>query len=186
MLGNFYAVSGDLHQGKTLTFAAPSTSTAMESASPSFTTGILLDAVWKQEASEETIFPICVGSLHLDKLTTGPEALEHALRIHGDDAPFDGVYIPSYSGGEERVTVWIFEIHSVYDAAVHLKKINDHIYANHDPGTYGSFYLQDVQVFHLNISNENNYYYRKHNKIYWISMVTNDPIPLFLRFYEHF
>lgn len=187
MLGNFYAGNGGFsRQEKTLTWTAPSMLTEMGGTPPSFMAGILLDAAWKQDATGDIIFPTRVGALHMNKLTTGPEALEHALRIHGDDAPFDGVYIPSYSSGEEQVTVWIFEIHSVYDAIKHLKKINDHIFINHDSGNYGSFYLQDVQVFHLQVDNKNNYYYRKDNKIYWISMATNDPIPLFIRFYEHF
>ena len=187
VLGQFYASNdGFSQQGKTLAWAAPSLLTEAGGSSPLFMGSMLPDAPWKQELDEEILFPARIGTLHMDKLIAGPEALEHALRIHGEDAPLVNVFIPYYSGREEQVTVWIFEIHNSLEAVKHLKKINDRITGKHDPCNYGSFYLQDVQVFHLQVSNVNNYYYRKGDSIYWISLITNDPIPLFLRFYEQF
>ncbi len=187
MLGHYYAGYGGLsHQEDRLSWAASYPLAIAGGSSPSFSAGMLPDAPWKQEPGEDILFPARVGSLHMDKLITGTEALEHALRIHGDDAPFDSVFIPYYSSRDEQATVWIFEIHSTHAAIKHLIKINNYIMANHDPNNHGSFYLQDVKVFHLQGCSENYYYYRKDNNIYWISLITNDPIPLFLRFYEHF
>ncbi len=187
VLGHYYAVyDGFLSKEDSLSWAAAYPLTGVDGSSPSFTAGMLSDAPWKQKPGEELLYPDRIGSLHMDKLITGEEALEHAWRIHGDDAPFKDVFIPHYSGRDEQVTIWIFEIGSRSEAVKHLRKINDRITATHDPDNRGAFYLQNVPVFHLKSNSENYYYYRKDNNIYWISLITNDPLPLFLLFYEHF
>ncbi len=187
VLGHYYVgYGGFLSKENSLSWAASYPLTGADGISPSFSAGMLPDAPWKQEPGEELLYPDRIGSLHMVKLITGEEALEYARRIHGDDAPFKDVFIPYYSGRDEQVTVWIFETHSTHEAARHLKKINERINANHNPDNLGSFYLQDVLVFHMKSCSESNYYYRKDNNIFWISLITNDPIPLFFHFYEHF
>ena len=189
VLGYYYTGYGGfpIHRGNTLSWAAgPPPLTETGGNSPSFAAGMVPDAPWKQEPAVDIHFPAYVGLLHMEKLISGNEALEYALRIHGDDAPFDGVFIPYYRSRDEQVTVWLFETYSNFDAKKHLNKINNYITANHVPDNRSTFYLQDVQVFNLKKCNEYNYYYRKDNNIYWLSLITKDPIPLFLRFYEHF
>lgn len=186
VLGIYYSANGGiLRQGNSISLTAPSQLTQTGTNSPLFMARLLIDAPWKQEPDEEMLFPAHVGTLQMDKLIAGSDALAYAKRIHGNDAPLESVFIPTYSNRNERVTAWVLEMHSTHEAIKHLRKINNYISKQH-PENYGSFYLQDVQVFHLQACSENSYYYRKDNTIYWVSLVTSDPIPLFLRFYEHF
>ncbi|MEW5921859.1 MAG: hypothetical protein AB1796_13110 [Bacillota bacterium] len=190
VLGHYYASSGSfLRKGSYVAWTAPSLFwSRVETVEypPLLTAEIIEVDRWEREAKVELHFPARVGRLHMDKLISGKEAMEHAQRIHGNDAPLVRVFIPYYTSNDEQVTVWIFEIETVFEAKRHMDKINERMAETQDEDKCGSFYLQDVEINYLQSYNMNNYYYRKDNKIYWISLKSPDPIPLFLRFYEHF
>lgn len=175
----YRALSGN----KPITWAAPLIETGTDFSY--FSSSMLGDAI-KLEHGEENLFPCQVGELYLEKFASGEEALVHAYRIHGEDAPFERVFIPFYRGHGEKVTVWIFETSSNVAAKKHILKMRDRISESHEPDRLGSFFLQNVQISHLKDSNTYNYFYRKGDIIYWVSLATTDPLPLFLRFYEYF
>ena len=153
---------------------------------PLLITAITEEIGLKPGADERLLFPARVGELHMDKLISGEEALSHARKIHGDNAPLARVFIPYYSSKDEQVTVWIHQMDSVQNAKMHMEKINERMAETQNEENYSVFYMQDVQINYLQSGNTKNYYYREGNDIYWVSMVTSNPTPLFLRFYEYF
>lgn len=182
-LGYFYVPGGSLFsQDKTVTWAAPS----ILAETPPFIFNMSVDLPWEQGTVEDAIFPAQVEELDLKSVVSGEEALEHARQIHGDDAKFNKVYIPFYSSADKQAMIWVIEFDSAFAAKQHFKRINDRLTDAHDHDSLNPFFLQDVEVYHLQACNMYNYYYRKANHIYWVSLVTNVPLPLFLNFYEHF
>jgi len=136
--------------------------------------------------SEDIQFPFMVDGLLLDNLITGEEAMEYARKIHGEEAPLKQVFISYYCGNHEQVILWLFEFSSSEEAKKHMEKVNCQIKKSQNFTEYGSFYLQNVEVNHAKGFMQNNYYYNKERIIYWVSLFNEDPIPLFLEFYEYF
>lgn len=190
VLGHYYASNGSLlRQGNNIAWTAPSvfwSKVETMEYSPLLTPGLMEADSLERDFKAELLFPARVGRLQMDKLVSGKEAMEHAQRIHGSEAPLVRVFIPYYSSNNEQVTVWVFEIETVHEAIRHMQKINERIMETQGEDGCSSFYMQDVEINHLLSANTNNYYYRKDNMIYWISLNSTNPIPLFLHFYEHF
>ncbi len=191
LLGRYYALNGGLIRGQSsINWTVPSLFFSRVETfdyTPLLGTFTLdADMPGQEPLKADLHFPARVGRLNMDKLISGKEALEHAQRMHGYDAPIVRVFIPYYSSADEQVTVWVFEMDTALEARKHLGKINERMSALKDGGKFGSFFLQDVEVYYLNHCHTDNYYYRKDNMIYWVSLNSSDPIPLFLRFYEYF
>jgi hypothetical protein len=138
------------------------------------------------EEEKDVQFPSKVGNLYIDKIISGKEALEHSQQIFGSEAPVKRLFIPYYSSSENQAVVWVFEMNSPVKALQYLEKINLRIEESETFHHSGSFFLQNVEVYYVKGLNFDNYYYCKDNIIYWISLIAHDPIPLFLKFYEHF
>jgi hypothetical protein len=189
LLGHYHALhNGFLPQGGAFLTASGLLPMRAEVGdyTPLLITAITEEISLKPEAEERLLFPARVGDLQMNKLISGEEAMTHAQKIHGDNAPLARVFIPYYSSKDEQVTVWIFEMASVQNAKMHMEIINERMTETQSENSFSTFSLQDVEVYYLQSGNTNNYYYRKDNVIYWISMVTSNPAPLFLRFYEYF
>jgi len=189
LLGHYHALhNGFLPQGVALWTASGLLPMRAEMGdfTPMLVTAIAEEIGLKQDAEERLLFPARVGDLQMERIISGEEAISHAQKIHGDKAPLARVFIPYYSGKDEQVTVWVFRMDSAHNAKTHMEKINERMAETQNENNFSTFYMQDVQINYLQSGNTKNYYYRKGNDIYWISMVTSDPTPLFLRFYEYF
>ncbi|MGI6317219.1 MAG: hypothetical protein GX263_04030 [Firmicutes bacterium] len=134
----------------------------------------------------ELRFPSKVGGFYLDKVVSGKEALEHSRRIFGVEVPVENVFIPHYSRRDDQLFIWVFELDSLLEAKKCLDKVNKRIDESDTFEQVKSFFLQNVEVYYVKGLEYNNYYYRKGNIIYWFSSIIDDPIPLFLEFYEYF
>jgi hypothetical protein len=135
---------------------------------------------------EELQFPSKVSNLYMDKLVSGKEALDHSLQIFGSEAPINRVYIPHYSSGDNQAIVWVYEMHSSPEAHEYLNKINYRMQESKTCEQSESFFIQNIKVFYVKSLDFDNYFYRKNNIIYWFSFKSEDPIPLFLKFFEQF
>jgi hypothetical protein len=193
-LGQYYAIArGKLWQTSKIVW-----STADYPAINSFKEGeqlfssIINDESLVQEFREESLeekdlqFPSKVGSLYIDKIVSGKEALEHSQQIFGSEAPVKRLFIPYYSSSDNQAIVWVFEMNSLVEARQYMEKINLRLKESETFQHFGSFFLQNVEIYHVKGLNLENYYYCKDHIIYWISLRACDPIPLFLKFYEHF
>lgn len=138
------------------------------------------------ESNEELQFPSKVSNLYMDKLVSGKEALDHSFQILGSEAPINRVYIPHYSSGEDEAIAWVFELDSSFEANQYLNKINDRMQESETCEQSGSFFIQNIKVFYVKGLDYDNYYYLKNSIIYWFSFLADDPMPLFLKFYEQF
>ncbi len=125
-----------------------------------------------------------VGGLALDLIISGEEAVALASQIYGDVDCVESVLIPSYSNGEERVTIWIFSMLSPAEAEVYLEKINRRVLSSERFTVCDSFFIQETQIHHVQGLDMINYYYASGSNVFWHSLVSDDPLPLFLEFYE--
>lgn len=138
------------------------------------------------EEEVEPTFPSQVGAYYLDRVVSGREAMEYSQRIFGMEALVEKVFIPHYSSTDSHLVIWVFEMDAALEARICLEKINNHLEESDTFERCRSFSLQNVKVYYANGLDYNNYYYRKNNIIYWFSFTIDDPIPLFLEFYEYF
>ncbi len=187
LLGYFFFPGNGNLQGKRLLWSAPcDTFNPAEKKALSF----LAEEMFVGEPPPEVDdiqFPSTIAGLMMDKLITGEEALDYARRIHGEDNPIQRVFISHYSGKHEQVILWLFEFPTSEEALEYMKKVNNRINKSRICQKCGFFYLQNVKINYVQgLQLNNNYYYNKQKIIYWISLLNNDPIPLFLKFYEYF
>ncbi|MDO9536240.1 MAG: hypothetical protein Q7J85_13175 [Bacillota bacterium] len=138
------------------------------------------------DATEELQFPSKVSNLYMDKLVSGKEALDHSYQILGSEAPINRVYIPHYSSEKNQAIVWVYEMNSSPEAHEYLNKINYRMEESETCEQSESFFIENIKVFYVKSLDYDSYYYRKNNFIYWFSFQSDDPIPLFLKFYEQF
>lgn len=151
--------------------------------------GVVLDSPEREgngTEQERIDFPSHVGNFYMDKIVLGEEALSYAQKIHGSEAPIKRVFIPYYSNMKEQVIIWVFELESLKEAIRHMERINDRLQKSQQYEEPESFFLQNVEVHYVQGMNLDNYYYRKGHVIYWVSIIAEDPIPLFLKFYDYF
>jgi len=191
LLGQYYAISrGMLWEAVSYSPAAPKFSADQkEEAAWGGGDMFMGDTLVGPRIDEQTgdlQLPSRVDDLHMDKLLTGEEALEHSRKIFGAEAPIRKAFVPYYSSGDAQGIVWILKLESACKARQHVDIINSYIKESETFTPCGSFFLQNVEVHHVEGLNFNNYYYSKDNYIYWISLAAGDPVPLFLKFYEKF
>lgn len=186
LLGRFFPLANGKSQGKKALCMTPCSVNNLVQQSSNL---VLLEGMITCESSpgvEDISFPSSVGDFFMDKLITGEEALQYANRICGDDAPIQQVFISRYSSGAEQVILWIFEFSSTTEAREHMEKVQLRINDSQICTPSSSFYLENVEINFVQGLKLDNYYYNKQNLIYWVSLLTEDPIPLFLEFYQHF
>lgn len=130
--------------------------------------------------------PLQVGKLSLERMLSGEEAIRLFQKIFGDKDMIQEVLIPCYTNSDEQVIVWVFSMFSPAEAEAHLEQINTRMQKSEKFNTCGSFFIDDIQIYHVQGLEMNNYYYAREEKVLWLSLVSGQPLPLFLQFYEKF
>jgi hypothetical protein len=193
-LGEYYAISRGILSENSRLFCSFTDIPVFSSDSggrnkPALGFGSVTVAELKTKSAEKQVelgFPPRVGDFYLDRVVSGKEALEHSQKIFGAEISVENVFIPHYSSRDDQLFIWVFEMDSLLEAKECLDKVNNRIDESDTFEQVKSFFIQNVEVYYVKGLDYNNYYYRKNNTIYWFSSVIDDPIPLFLEFYEYF
>ena len=141
----------------------------------------------KDEQEEERLLvPDELVDLRLSRLVEGEEALAEGLSFMGDSEAIKNITIPYYVGGNSQVTVWIVETYSSGEAAQLLEKMDcrlrdSDVFYNHE-----TLIFDDFLVYGIEGLNMNNYYYRKNNLVFWISIISEEPEELLSKLFPYF
>ncbi len=132
--------------------------------------------------------PLEVAGMRLTSFTTGEEALSQMNKCLGSDFTIQEVYIPCYKGVSGEIIFWIVELESIGEAETMLIQMEKHVQCSLDFEGYQHFADSTVDELHYGRYNGDgtifvhHYFYRKGNRVYWVSMSGARQVSLLRRF----
>ena len=138
------------------------------------------------QRERQLIVPEELGKLRLSRLVEGEEALKESFRFLGGSELINKVTIPYYVSGNSQVIVWIIETYTSEEAIRILERMDDRlqdsdVFYNHDTLTFEGFAVNTIEGLNMH-----NYYYRRGNKVFWASIMSEEPGEIILLLLQYF